>query len=648
MRRLLSLFSLSALIMAMCFFAAPAIADKRVALVVGNGTYRNVAWLDNPANDARLLADTLRDLGFALVGGDAQLDLDKAAFDRVVQDFGTQLQGADVALFFYAGHGVQVRGTNYLIPVDANPTREADVDFQMLDTNLVMRQMEGAGTRLNLVILDACRNNPFGGRGLVVGRGRDTESIRLRDTSSGLAQMQAPEGTLISFATQPGSVARDGIDGHSPYSKALAETIRRPGLGIFDVFNQVGLEVKRATGGAQQPWVSSSPIDGAFYFVPADAAGVQQAALPPRPPSALASTAPAITTPDVSRFDGFWVLDIACRKSAAADAFSQRVFLTIKNGVVRGEVGQPGTPGGKTYDGTIEPDGTIIVFAKGITPSNFRPPNAKFSYVMAGRLEGGQGTAIRDNQEPCNATFAKQSAGAGSIVAALSAESDTRRSPGESTGPAAATDVRRFDGSWIVNWVCESTPSGLPKLTGRFVGTAKNGVLRGESGLKDEPGGQTFDGTIEPDGSTTINVNGLTSASDPFHRPTGTKFSYRMIGVLDRMSGTATRADRDCDIKFVKQSAGAGAPVATLAPPAPISTERPKANRPGPIPPAEPRAHPGAGTSCSALYRACEANCADGGGPGCLARRCVPKRAECLANGCWKGLRFNGCGVTKS
>src|ERR1700730_12433347 len=173
-------------------FSAPAFADKRVALVVGNSAYRNVGRLDNPANDAKLLSETLRALGFTLVGG------------------GAQLAGADVGLFYYAGHGVQVRGENYLIPVDANPTKEADVDFQMLNTNLLLRQMEGAGTRLTLVILDACRNNPFGGRGLVIGRGQDAGSIRLRDTSSGLAQMQAPEGTLISFATQPGSVARDG------------------------------------------------------------------------------------------------------------------------------------------------------------------------------------------------------------------------------------------------------------------------------------------------------------------------------------------------------------------------------------------------------------------------------------------------------
>ena len=158
------------------------------------------------------------------------------------------------------------------MPVNANPTREADVDFQMVDINLVLRQMQGSGTRLNLVILDACRNNPFGARGL-------------RSSDGGLAQMRAPEGTLISYATQPGSVAQDGSDGHSPYTKALATTIRQAGLDIFQTFNQVGLAVKRETGGSQQPWVSSSPIDGTFYFVaPAAATGPQVATAPPQPP----------------------------------------------------------------------------------------------------------------------------------------------------------------------------------------------------------------------------------------------------------------------------------------------------------------------------------------------------------------------------
>jgi len=249
---------LSALALISCFsliLAAPAVAEKRFALVVGNSAYQSVAPLGNPRNDASLMAKTLAGLGFTLIGGGAQLDLDKAALDRVVQGFGQQIQGADVALFYYAGHGVQVSGSNYLVPINANPTREADVDFQMMDVNLVLRQMQGAGTRLNMVILDACRNNPFGGRGL-------------RATSSGLAQMHAPEGTLISYATQPGNVAQDGADGNSPYTLALATTIGRIGLDIFQAFNEVGLMVKHATGGSQQPWVSSSPIDGNFYFKP--------------------------------------------------------------------------------------------------------------------------------------------------------------------------------------------------------------------------------------------------------------------------------------------------------------------------------------------------------------------------------------------
>jgi len=258
--------------------ASPAAAEKRIALVVGNSAYQNITRLDNPRNDAVLMADTLLGLGFTLIGGRAQLDLDKPALDIAVQNFGRQIQGADVALFYYAGHGVQVNGSNYLVPVSANPTREADVDFQMVDINLVLRQMQGSGTRLNMVILDACRNNPFGARGL-------------RSADGGLAQMRAPEGTLISYATQPGSVAQDGSDGHSPYTKALAATVRVAGLDIFQTFNQVGLIVKRETGGSQQPWVSSSPIDGTFYFVaPAVAAAAPQGATAPPEQPRLADT----------------------------------------------------------------------------------------------------------------------------------------------------------------------------------------------------------------------------------------------------------------------------------------------------------------------------------------------------------------------
>lgn len=228
--------------------------QRRIALVIGNGAYEYLPRLANPVSDARLIATTLQSVGFELVGGGAQIDLDRAGFERAIRQFGAKLAGGSVGLFYYAGHGVQLQGVNYLVPVAANPETAADADFQLVNANTVLKQMESSDPRLNIVILDACRNNPFGGRGL-------------RDAGGGLAQMQAPRGTLISYATQPGNVAMDGINGHSPYTAALAEVIRKPGLPVLEVFNQVGLAVDRSTGGQQQPWVATSPLEGAFYFL---------------------------------------------------------------------------------------------------------------------------------------------------------------------------------------------------------------------------------------------------------------------------------------------------------------------------------------------------------------------------------------------
>src|ERR1700677_2904589 len=241
-------------------------AEKRVALVIGNSAYKAVPRLSNPDAAAKLMSDTLLSLGFFVVGGGAQLDLDKASFDDALQKFKAELIGADVALFYYAGHGVETHGLNYLAPVDAHPLEEADIFTQMVGMPDILDQLEKSGTRINLVLLDACRDNPFSGQGV-------------HSTGGGLAQMPAPVGTLISFATQPRSVSLDGVDGHSPYTKALAETMQRPGYGLFKTFNEVGLAVEKATGGSQLPWVSSSPITGNFYFAgkPAPAADTKAA-----------------------------------------------------------------------------------------------------------------------------------------------------------------------------------------------------------------------------------------------------------------------------------------------------------------------------------------------------------------------------------
>ena len=258
-------------------------AERRVALVIGNSAYRTVPALPNPASDAKLMSDTLTSLGFFVVGGGARLDLDKAGFDQALKDFGTQSTGADVALFYYAGHGVETHGLNYLVPVDAHPQDEADVFEQMVGTSGILDLLEKSGTRINLVLLDACRDNPFRDHGV-------------RSTTGGLAQMPAPIGTLISFATQPRSVSLDGIGGHSPYTRALAEAMQKPGAGLFKTFNEVGLAVEKATGGQQLPWVSSSPINGNFYFAGKPEPATPEARQASLTPEALTLKAPL--TPD--------------------------------------------------------------------------------------------------------------------------------------------------------------------------------------------------------------------------------------------------------------------------------------------------------------------------------------------------------------
>jgi uncharacterized caspase-like protein len=168
-------------------------AEKRVALVIGNSAYQHARVLVNPGSDARLMADTLTSLGFFVVGGGAKLDLDKVGFETAVGEFEKALVGADAALFYYAGHGVETHGLNYLMPVDTNPSNDSDVLMQAVGLSGILDKIEGAGARINLLLLDACRDNPFRDRGV-------------HSQTGGLAQMQAPPGTLISFATQPRSV----------------------------------------------------------------------------------------------------------------------------------------------------------------------------------------------------------------------------------------------------------------------------------------------------------------------------------------------------------------------------------------------------------------------------------------------------------
>ncbi len=224
-------------------------SEKRLALVVGNANYSE-GRLKNPVNDAIDLSEKLKTLGFDVISA---YDQTNRGMVEKIREFGDRARNYDVALFFYAGHGIQHNGVNYLIPVDSNIKSETDIEFECTDINRVLAQMDDAKCEMKIVILDACRNNPF------------ERSWHRSASTRGLSFMKAPKGTFITYATAPGDVALDGSGRNSPYTEALLQTLDVPDLSIFEVFQQVLDLVSKKTNDMQNPWQSSS-FKGDFYF----------------------------------------------------------------------------------------------------------------------------------------------------------------------------------------------------------------------------------------------------------------------------------------------------------------------------------------------------------------------------------------------
>ena len=220
--------------------------EKRVALVIGNGRYTSGAALKNSTNDARDMASSLRGLGFEVI---EKRDVTQKEMNRAIIEFGNKLTPDTVALFYFAGHGMQVRGKNYLLPVDAQIGNESTVRAETVDVDTVLDQL--GASPLNIVILDACRNNPF--------------ERKFRSTGGGLAQIDAPKGTLIAYATAPGHTAADGDGKNGLYTQELLKAMQQPGLTVEQVFKRVRSGVTRASNDQQTPWESSS-LTGEFYF----------------------------------------------------------------------------------------------------------------------------------------------------------------------------------------------------------------------------------------------------------------------------------------------------------------------------------------------------------------------------------------------
>lgn len=248
LKRIVLVFSLLALLIPTSLLAK----ERRVALVIGNGAYKD-APLRNPVNDATDMASALKDLGFEVT---LKTDADQRSIEESIRQFGNDLRSGGVGLFYFAGHGIQHSGINYLIPVQANIKSEADVKYEAVDAGRVLAQMENAGNGLNIIILDACRNNPF--------------ARSFRNVEQGLARMDAPVGSLLAYSTAPGSVAHDGTGRNGLYTSKLLAHLKTSGLKLEDFFKKVRQDVvieSLEMGSKQIPWESSSVMID-FYLVP--------------------------------------------------------------------------------------------------------------------------------------------------------------------------------------------------------------------------------------------------------------------------------------------------------------------------------------------------------------------------------------------
>ena len=406
---------------------------KRVALVIGNAAYPQNG-LRNPVNDARAMGATLRLAGFTVISRE---NATKVQMEQAVGEFGRLLAPGSVALFYFAGHGMQVGGRNFLVPVDAKVATEQAVRLETLDVDLVLDQVAAAGTDVNLVILDACRHNPF--------------ERRFRAVGGGLAQINAPKGTLIAYATAPGKVAADGEADNGLYTAKLIQAMKTPGLPLEEVFKRVRIEVSRDSKEAQTPWEASSLV-GNFYFLgpttltvsPAPAldrealhwqsvkdsndaaqiqtyldeypkgafAGLARARLAAMRQSPTATASPPAGTSRA--FDGTWLATIVCDKTRdGALGYTHRLPAQVKDGVLIGQFVSQDNPAALTLSGVIKADGSAFLSvsgrtgAEGYTVGRVRP-GSSYSYTANARFEGSLGSGTRNELRNCNLSFVKQ------------------------------------------------------------------------------------------------------------------------------------------------------------------------------------------------------------------------------------------------
>jgi len=438
MRRDASLVFLVALIFNILTVAA--LADNRVALVIGNGAYMRAPHLPNPQHDAEDVAAALKRSGFETI---LATDVDKAEMDEAIIKYARAVRTADVAMFYYGGHALQFGGVNYLMPVDAKLDDEADLR-RMVRVDDVIADMQQA-KNLRILVLDSCRDNPLANQlKRSIGAGRSASVGR------GLAKIDSPEGMIIAYATQAGSVADDGDGRNSPYTTAFLKNVEQK-EEIGTIFRRITADVYQTTHQKQLPELSLSLI-GEFYLngklqitvTP----GTAQAPVDPCaaasdhwqstvaintkaayedhlarfPTCAFASLAQAkmasLTAPDEAkdarRFDGIWQGMLVCQSTLSGlPGWKYELVGKVTDGVFHAQLGQVGKPGSQTFDGTIAPDGTADILQKGLSGDPrrdpfHRPVGTEYNNTYLTKFDGSKGNGTRANRPSCKFDLAKR------------------------------------------------------------------------------------------------------------------------------------------------------------------------------------------------------------------------------------------------
>ena len=483
--------------------AAPASAETRVALVLGNSAYAHGGRLTNPANDATAVAQSLRKVGFTVV---LQTDLGKNDLEAALKGFTRAAAGADIALVYFAGHGIEKGGTNYLIPVDATLAADADIDFEAVPLDLVMHAVSGA-TKLKIVILDACRNNPF--------HDSMKRSAGVRGIGQGLAKPPDPEegDMLVAYAAEAGSTAEDGTGANSPFATALARHITDQGVDIRIMFGRIRDDVRTATGMRQEPAVYESLGGEQFFMAPGGQAA--KGTLIAQSPGA----APDAKTMDLT----FWQSVAASRDPVQLKAYLDQY-----------------------------PNGAFAALAK-----------AKIAALQAGPAGGRPRLAARSQ------TVGPQAAAAPAVQAGPGTAGPGGASPmgqGPMGGRPMGGGAGRFDGPWRVAQSCPNPENPAhPFAPLGFTVHVHGGRVHGSRGVQDQPGWLALDGVIEPNGAATMAVRGVTGRAALNGMPVGSPFGNVLTGRFTDSGGEGQWvAKRACQFTFTRAQAvdaqGADAP----------------------------------------------------------------------------------------